>query len=407
MEGKLSAKPLEHPVISSPNPGQIEALYYPHIHFRSRKWLRMAMLYYDNITRIVPSGFEVDQPGYYSQFIRNSTALLADIRELQNIGFIREEAPGNVVSDVANEFFDFVMENLTDPVQRAKMVPALSRRPKFYTIDGAKIDPVLIKVLEDLQLARKNITAPDNDWEIEPVTGGLYMLFLASRMAGHRQLVSDSSVYQSLMYAPLKTSQEVAQQDDREFRLATAVLRTLAPEDLENVKLDVLIRLRSELSDQRRRFQDRIASLAKDLQSLTGQAEVEGLIERQKRTFEDEYELFKDKLHSVNLNLAQGLFSLSIPAYITAQWGFGATGHPIVFAAGAIAASVTAVRYVLDRKIAKAASPCTYLLNVGKRIDAGTMAEDIVQLNLSARGYEDDEDRRNLNMMWMDPMFGA
>jgi hypothetical protein len=362
------------------------------------------MLYYDNITRIVPSGFEADQPGYYSQFSRDSTGLLSDIRELQNSGFIREEAPGNVVSDVANEFFDFAMENLTDPVQRAKMVPGLSRRAKFYTIHGAKIDPVLIKVLEGLQLARKNMTDPYSDWDIEPVTGGLYMLFLASRMAGHRQLVSDSSVYQSLMYAPLETPREVARKDDREFRLATAVLRTVVPEDLENVKLDVVLRLSSDLSDQRRRFQDRIAALAKDLQSLTGQAEVEGLIERQKRTFEDEYELFKDKLRSVNLNLAQGLFSLSVPAYITAQWGFGATGHPIVFAAGAIAASVTAVKYVLDRKTAKAASPYTYLLNVSKRIDAGTMAEDIVQLNLTAHDYnEDDEDRRTYLMLPVRP----
>jgi len=44
----------------------------------------------------------------------------------------------------------------------------------------------------------------------------------------------------------------------------------------------------------------------------TGQAEVEGLIERQKRTFEDEYEVLKDKLRSANLNLAQGLFSVSV-----------------------------------------------------------------------------------------------
>lgn len=378
-----------------PNPAQIEALYYPHIHFRSRRWLRMAMLYYDNITRIVPSGFEADQPGYYSEFGRDATGLLSDIRELQNSGFIREEAPGNFVSDVANEFFDFAMENLTDPVQRAKLVPALSHRTKFYTIHGAKIDPVLIKVLVDMQLARKNMTDPNNDWDIEPVTGGMYMLFLAGRMAGNRQLVSDSSVYQSLMYKPLESSEERAEQNDREFRLATAVLHTVVPENLEQVSLDVLLRLRSDLSDQRRNFQDRIASLAKDLRSATGLDHIDGLIERQKQAFNDEYEVFKDKLLSANLSLAQALFSLSVPAYITSQWGFGATGRPILFAAGAIAASVTAVRYVLERRTATALSPYTYLLNVGKRIDAGILAEDIVKLNLSDRGYdEDDEDPR-------------
>ena len=33
------------------------ALFYPHIHFRSRRWLRMAMLYYESISRIVPAGW--------------------------------------------------------------------------------------------------------------------------------------------------------------------------------------------------------------------------------------------------------------------------------------------------------------------------------------------------------------
>src|SRR5712691_3313829 len=271
----MSAAQSGPPRVGSPNLGQIEALYYPHIHFRSRNWLRMAMLYYDNITRIVPSGFDADQPRYYSQQGLDWPELLSDIRELQISGFIREEAPGSaVVSDVANEFFDFAMEKLREPVQRAKMVPPLSLRIVPYEIHPAKIDPVLIKVLEELQLARKNVTGAYSDWAIDPVTGGLYMLFLANRMAGHRQLVSDSSVYQSLMYVPLEESREAARKDDREFRLATAVLHTVVPENLEEVKLDVLLRLRSDLSDQRRRFQDRIASLAKDLQSVTGQAEV-------------------------------------------------------------------------------------------------------------------------------------
>jgi len=361
------------------------------------------MLYYDSITRIVPSGFEPDQIGYYT-FSPESRALLADIQELRSSGFIREEAPGNnVVSQIADEFFDFAIENLRDPIRRSEMMPALSRHKEFYTIHRAKIDPVLVKVLEELHLARRNATDPNNDWDIERVTGGLYMLFLASRMAGQRQLVSDSSIYQSLMYAPLKTSQKLARHDDREFRLATAVLHTLVPENLEYIKLDVLLRLRSELSDQRRRFQDRIASLAKDLQSLEGKVEIEGFIERQKQTFEDEYAIFKDKLRGANLSLANGLFSLSVPAYITAQWGLGVTSHPVVFAAGAVAASISAVRYVLDRKVARATSPYTYLLNVSKRIDAQTMAKDIVQLNLNAH-YDDDEDPRIY--LWAAPKVG-
>src|SRR5688572_27351442 len=85
-------------------PSGPSALYYPHIHFRSRRWLRMALLYYENISRIVPPGFEPETPDAYAYDSVPAGGLLDEVRELRALGFIRDEAPGAALTTVSNEF---------------------------------------------------------------------------------------------------------------------------------------------------------------------------------------------------------------------------------------------------------------------------------------------------------------
>jgi hypothetical protein len=222
------------------------ALYYPHIHFRSQAWVRATLLYYDSLSRIVPARLDADESSFYRAFMPNPRPLLKDVDALKSNGFLIEESPEPYVSEIANEFYDFAMENLVEPTRRAKLVPALYRRKAFYTIHPRKIDGTLRQILLDLKLAHVKQGDKYSDIKIEPVTGGLYMLFLANRMAGRRSLVSDSSIYQSLMYQPMGGAAEVGKGKSAEFRLATAVLRTVVPVELESVPIDKLLRVHSD-----------------------------------------------------------------------------------------------------------------------------------------------------------------
>jgi hypothetical protein len=352
----------------------------------------MATLYYDSVSRIVPSGVVPDDRHFYQEFSDEPDELLNDIRELTVAGFLGEEPPDERISEVANDFFDFAMENLVDPVRRSEMVPRLSGRGGYYTIHPEKITPELLQVLSELKLAHEKQGDPYSDWSVEPVTGGLYMLFLATRMAGQRQLVSDSSVYQSLLYTPIGTRGDRITPDDRQFRLATAVLTTVIPSDLEDMDLDVLLRLRQDFSSQRQRFQDKIADFARDLQNFSG-GDLEAVVDRHSRAIHGDYEDWIDRLRTANLTLAQGLFSVSVPSYLTSPWGLGTSTHPVIFAAGAVAVSAVAMKYVLERRAASR-SPFTYLLNVSRRLGAERMAENIIRLNLSVPEDDDDDDRR-------------
>jgi len=86
------------------------ALYYPYVHFRSRRWLRASMLYYDSLSRIIPPGV-ADDPYYYDEFADDTSALLADVSALKDCGFLIEESPENYLPSVASALFDFAFDN--------------------------------------------------------------------------------------------------------------------------------------------------------------------------------------------------------------------------------------------------------------------------------------------------------
>src|ERR1700722_14703776 len=99
-----------------------QAIYFPHIHFRSRAWLRTAALYHDSVTRIVPSGLiPYDMREGQDELYSGEPEALDDVRALRDVGFVREEDPGPVVESVGNEFLDFAMTVLSDANRRKKL----------------------------------------------------------------------------------------------------------------------------------------------------------------------------------------------------------------------------------------------------------------------------------------------
>jgi hypothetical protein len=369
-------------------PSGPSALYYPHIHFRSRRWLRMALLYYESISRIVPPGLDPEMPQTHYDRMQ-MRGILDDVSELRALGFIRDEAPGEALPAVTNEFFDFYASNLTDPEKRAALIPALSRR-RAYTIHPAKIDLALLEVLHQADHAHRKVGDPYSDWDIEPIVGAFYMLFLAARMARNRPLISDNSIYQSLLFRQPDPDAATRNAPDGKFRLATAVIESVIPGDLEEVPLDKLLRLRTESVEDRRRFQDRMAEFGKDIDSAKIEEEFRENVDRIGRKVRDEVAITRNKLHSLNIATASGLFSLSVPSWATATWGLEVAAPIVIAGLGAVALSAAWLRYRFERQIAQT-NPYNYLLNLSGLVTAQSLAKDIVTLNLQAPDDDDDD----------------
>src|SRR5262245_23759331 len=104
------------------------AVYYPHIHFRSRRWLRMALLYYESVSRIVPAGFDPEESTLYVNDAITAPGLFEEVSELRSVGFIRDESPSDSVKTTGDEFFSFYAVHLTDPDRRRRLLPSLAGR---------------------------------------------------------------------------------------------------------------------------------------------------------------------------------------------------------------------------------------------------------------------------------------
>jgi hypothetical protein len=223
------------------------AMYYPHIHFRSRSWLRSAILYYDRITRIVPDCMTtLDTAEEYSRFSRDAKALADDVIELTNAGFIHNQTPDSAsVTQTADEFLAFASNNLTDPVRRAAVLPALRRRNPYISVHPSKIDPGLAAILRDLGLAHVNLSDRYSDLDIDAATAVLYLMNLSINMSNGRPVITDNVLYQKLLYSnAVATEEEKTEKPDGSFVLVAATFENVVPENLEDIPLRQLLEFR-------------------------------------------------------------------------------------------------------------------------------------------------------------------
>lgn len=362
-------------------------MYYPHIHFRDRAWLRTALLHYDQLIRIVPEGYDPNKVEDYARFSAEADELAAEVKQLESVGFIRNLAPNkDSVSYASNEFFDFAARNLDDPARRRAVLPLLHRRNPWITLPSSKIDPALAEVLCDLGLARRNEELVYGEWDLEAATGVLYLTYLTVRMADGRPLATDNARYQKLLYSRGRlANDDLYSAPDNEFMLASASFQSALPGNLESIPLDKLLDFRDKHGAVRAAFQAEISKLAASMATARDEHELYSALSAQTEAIARQESLLRDKLAFSFATFASAVFSVSVPSYIVPL----ATGHPVALAAaGAAVISLAAYKYMLDRRVATASSPYAYLLALGT-LSPEEVAHDILSIGIDGEEYDD------------------
>ena len=367
------------------------AMYYPHIHFRSRRWLRSALLYYDHITRIVPEGINPDTVDEYAHFSDDAKQLASEVTELTAAGFIRNQHPDKEsVAKTADDFLNFVSKNLIDPARRSAVLPALKRHSPHMSLHPAKIDPGLANILFDLGLARVNEADVYHDWHVDAGTAVLYLLYLSNQMAKGRPLVTDNLRYETLLYRDVDAPTATGKNDkprDRSFLLVSATFDSVLPANLEDIPLQNLLRFRDQHGAARGRLQKQIGLLANAVSEAKDEEELHSAIATQSAIIKEEKSILEAKLRGNNLAVATGLFGVSVPSYVLHL----ATSHPMLIAlAAGVAISSTLYKFALDRKVTRGSSPYQYVLDVENLVSKEHVAQDkFVRLNLGDDDYDD------------------
>ena len=324
----------------------------------------------------MPQGFV---PAEYDR--HNGPALLEDFNALQEAGFIEDDYPNHVLGEVGKEFLDFIAPHLQSAEHKAQLVTKLgSSAWKPYNMYRAKIAPELLELLEPEGLVR---SVNDHEVEFDASIGGLYMVFLARRIAKHRPIVSDDPMYESLTHAPYATSSGNAA--DVGALLATAVFRSAVPVDIESVEIRDLIKFRMDFADDRIAFYECIAKLTSDLTKITDNKQLQQAVAHYGAAIQKRISVLATKLKLLKLTCAQGIFSVSVPGYITAAWGFSGANPVVLIGTASMMVAGIAVHSLLERSIANTEAPLSYVHSIRNQLAPKAYAQKIIRLNIASR----------------------
>jgi hypothetical protein len=370
-----------------------QALYYPHVRFRSRQWLRTSLLYHDKIWRIVPPG--LDDYELELGYGLPDSKIIDEIRALRSEGIIENEVVSPVVTKVSADFTEFVKANLTDPARRKELIPELSadQQYQWYRIHPGKLDPTLRDLLHDLHLAREVPHDHHGDWDLDITTGGMYMYFLAQALAKNRPIISDSPKFQALAYAPPDLGLNRRGVDvDKGFMLAVASFETVHPLGIEHVPVGKLIKFREDHQEERTRFHLEVAKLAKDLSSIDHADQVSDALEPHVKIVKENTKILQRKINALGLDCARNIFTFSVPGWAVAAAAARAilpTNPYLLAGAGVLSVGFTLAKYRLDRKNLRGESPWSYLLSLRNDITPRRATKDLITLSLSGTPKEE------------------
>lgn len=397
-------------------------MYYPST-ILPDDWVKMAALYWDKIGRIEwPIG------GW-----GNDSDVLRQLRD--EIGFIVDLAPSNdELSIVSNLIVNMLNKNHEEIIKHysissliktygSGLLPRLNliaqdllTHDLFFGILNSDLGQLVnflnpasgqVVLQEDGILDFQVNTLDKIDYRALNVHQGMfffYMKTLAEQMATARQLhlVTDNvfnhiavsgytleRIAQAMLLSddmqPHLVAAEAAN-DEIELQMATIALQSVLPQDITNISVKQIIKLRNQYRDEMTAFQEHLHSIAADLATLNDIQDPKALkahleLEYEKR-LKPQLDNLKKLLKSIGIDAIEGLMNIRVelpPIFLTSA-DYLAQAHalpsvnPLIVGAGAIALSTFPVirKKQKDMKQALRSSPAAYLLHVQEGLEPAT-----------------------------------
>lgn len=243
-------------------------LYYPTINISNDDWIRNSLLYWDDISSIVPHGGDQFRLNPNLQYLEDEDLY----RPIRPEALIFEAEDSQLVRRFENEFID----SLNDPVRQSKQFPTYSKsqlqrpdRPDFYEIHNNKVSKRISEVLNE-----KGLVVPDSlneEWILfERDTAIRYMSVLAKYLAeiDRENIVvgTDSRQYENLNF----------QNSPRKERIPCigTILNNILPSPAPGTAFETIVDFKRRRRDELLRFRQVISdfevqiSTAEDLQEI-------------------------------------------------------------------------------------------------------------------------------------------
>jgi hypothetical protein len=334
------------------------ALYYPYIHVRSQHWLKMAVLYWDTIRRIVPHGFEPDEDEFYG----NQPAV--------DEGLVESITPDQYLAAAATRFRETVLPTLQRDATRGDLtvrttlqgVDYHAAQPNFYVMHPGKLDPTLRDELLKQEFAVFGEVGPDLLMSRE--VGIAYMVCLAHVMstATHAEPVTHDPAVAKLSAAfsfqPKDTANSIPAVVELELPFPDA-------EALAHVSWEKLLAFRRTNEQQRVDFRNLINEVAKKIPRDADPQAITDSLKRERRRLKKAVADHKKAIDRLITTTTASTLQLSIPTTIAAGLAHTALPSSSVIALSSTAFATVAIGWWAKFQTERAKlleSPYQYLL---------------------------------------------
>ncbi|HEY4325370.1 MAG TPA: DUF6236 family protein [Mucilaginibacter sp.] len=339
------------------------ALFYPHVNFDDEKWVKTAALYYEGLNRIVPEGYPSIQ----------DSELIKELNEKEE--FIRNINPRYEAENIGYDFLRFAETKLFDTDHRQNLIKSLGAivpESSGFAIHMYKMGYILQQRLPELGLAVRNQNR-EGWYEFEPVTGAMYMTFLANYLASLDQIpvVTDDPAFQPLIRG-IQVDRYQGVNDVGEI-LASMVIQSVIPENIEDIPAKKIIMFREKYGDERYLFYEEINKLVKDLEMVDRQSTLKDVLESKKKGIDIAVKNLEMSFKGMGISTTTALLGLSIPSFASGLGAAIATAGLISVAAGKLASQG------IDYYKSKKGSPYSYVLTLKHKLKSETFAEQLLR----------------------------
>jgi hypothetical protein len=377
------------------------ALYYPHINLTNKNWLKHAFLFWDKISRIVPTSV-------------TPTDSEDVIKIRYETGFIEDYSPDSrVVSEAFREFSEFLesfmpSDNFYLRVRKSFNLDdkdyKYRHRKSFYEdldftrnylksivqtqgmyIHVQKLDKRLKKRLFEIGLAIPG----ESEWEdwikIDNEIGLIYMSYLAKVISKDRSLpiVTDVEQFFSVSsYFEPKIFQDY--NSKFEYRLGNLLIASFLPKDINRIPFDKLIDIREKYSAERTAFFNTILELCQNIPNIDNESALKDALNHYSKILINQTEQLKLAFEANGIDTVKKFLNISVPSTLVSLSSYIPVEYkPLGIGIGLLFGLVSTLNSVKKERNTLRQKPLSYLLSINSELSGDGLLK---RLNDSIRG---------------------
>jgi len=362
------------------------ALYYPHINLTNKNWVKHALLFWDNISRIVPQsvepsdGEDIIKIKYESGFIKDYRPERWDISHaFQNFG---EELRTILESDrfFHDRFFErerHRRDYIRDYRERRRFFSEMVQSSGTY-IHVEKMDTRLKEYLFDIGIA----VPGEREWEdwvkIDNEIGLLYMTYFAKSISKNKSLpiVTDiENSFSASLYFESSINSDYRSQF--EYKLGHLLIETIVPKNINDVPLDKILDIRRKYDEERTAFFNEISNLSNSITEIDNKSALSDALNHHSKLIKKETKSLEKLYNTHKIETVNKFLSISIPTTIVSLAGLVPAATPFIMAGGVLMGLISAANSVKKEKLELKENPKSYLLNLKSELSGANIFDRV------------------------------